>query len=102
MRFLQSLAGVVASCLLLASKVESHSTARNQLQYLSLIENPRIHTPSQRVHCTSTFDLTFDLHKGAEHVRLSLEPNPDILHHDSYIEFIDKYGNVRHAEKMQR
>ncbi|KAJ9608645.1 hypothetical protein H2200_006416 [Cladophialophora chaetospira] len=102
MRILQHVAAVVASCLSLTSIVAAHSTARNPLNYLSLIENPRIHTPSQRVHCTTSFDLTFDLHKNTEHVRLSLEPNHDILHHDSYVEFVDKYGNVRHAEKMQR
>ncbi|KIW77676.1 hypothetical protein Z517_07508 [Fonsecaea pedrosoi CBS 271.37] len=104
MRLLQNLATGVASCLLLlfASTADAHSRSRNPLNYLSLIENPRIQTPSQRVHCTSSFDLTFDLHQSTEHVRLSLEPNNDIIHEDSYIEYIDKYGNIRHVEKMQR
>ncbi|KAH0841332.1 hypothetical protein FOPE_06192 [Fonsecaea pedrosoi] len=104
MRLLQNLATGVASCLLLlfASTADAHSRSRNPLNYLSLIENPRIQTPSQRVHCTSSFDLTFDLHQSTEHVRLSLEPNHDIIHEDSYIEYIDKYGNIRHVEKMQR
>lgn len=102
MRLLQHLAALAASCLLLASTADAHSQSRNQLNYLSLIQNPRIHTPSQRVHCTSHFDLTFDLHQSTEHIRLSLEPNHDIIHEDSYIEFVDKDGNVRHAEKMIR
>lgn len=102
MRLFHQAAAIAASCLLLTSSVNAHSRSRNPLNYLSLIENPRIQTPSQRVHCNSHFDITFDLHKNSEHIRLSLEPNHDILHHDSWIEFVDKDGNVRHAEKMQR
>ncbi|KEF57566.1 uncharacterized protein A1O9_05484 [Exophiala aquamarina CBS 119918] len=102
MRFFRDLAALAASCLFLTSTVNAHSRARNPLNYLSLIEDPRLHTPSQRVHAYSHFDITFDLHNHAEHIRLSLEPNHDILHEDSYIEFLDKDGNVRHAEKMQR
>jgi len=102
MRFFRDVAALAASCLLFTSTVNAHSRARNPLNYISLIEEPRLHTPSQRVHAFSTFDITFDLHNHAEHVRLSLEPNHDIIHEDSYTEFIDKDGNVRHAEKMQR
>ncbi|KIW44634.1 uncharacterized protein PV06_03089 [Exophiala oligosperma] len=101
MRFLHQFA-LLATSILLISLGEGHSQSRNPLNYLSLLENPRIHTPSQRVHATSHFDLTFDLHKHSEHFRLSLEPNHDIIHDDSYVEYIDKDGNVRHVEKMRR
>ncbi|EXJ95410.1 hypothetical protein A1O1_00531 [Capronia coronata CBS 617.96] len=102
MRLFEHLAVVVASWLLLTSTVDAHSKSRSPLNYLSLIEHPRIHSPSHRVNAYSSFDLTFDLHQNSEHVRLSLEPNHDILHEDSYIEFLDKHGNVKHAEKMAR
>ncbi|KIV98150.1 hypothetical protein PV10_01830 [Exophiala mesophila] len=102
MRFFRDLLATAASCLLLTVAVDANSRARNPLNYLSLIQNPRIHTPSQRVHANSHFDITFDLHNNAQHVRLSLEPNHDIIHEDSYIEFLDKDGNVKHAEKMNR
>src|SRR5882757_3829165 len=102
MRLFQHIAAFAASCLFLSSTVNAHSRSRNPLNYLSLIETPRIHTPSQRVHCNSHFDITFDLHKHSERVRLSLEPNHDIIHEDSWVEFVDKDGNVRHAEKMHR
>lgn len=102
MRLFSQLATLATSLLLLSPFTDAHSKSRNPLNYLTLIENPRIHTPSQRVHASSHFDLTFDLHKNSEHVRLSLEPNHDILHDESYVEFVDKDGNVRQVEKMQR
>lgn len=80
----------------------AHSQARNALNYLSLIENPRIQTPSHRVHAFSSFDLTFDLHKTRQRIKVSLEPNHDILGEDSRIEYLDKEGNVRHSEWINR
>lgn len=101
MRLFRCLASLIASTSLI-SLVDSHSQARNPLRYLTLIENPQIQTPSHRVHAFSHFDLSFDLHKASQHVRLSLEPNHDILAEDAFVEYIDKYGNVRHTEKIVR
>jgi len=102
MRLLKHLFSLVAGLWLLATVADAHSRARNPLNYLSLIENARLHTPSQRVHAYSHFDLTFDLHRSTQHIRLSLEPNHDILAEDSFVEFLDKDGHVRHAEKVNR
>lgn len=102
MRFLfRALAYTVAS-ILYTSTVHASSQARDPLNYLSLLENPQIHTPSRRVHAYSSFDITFDLHKHTEHIRLSLEPNYDILHEDAQIQFIGQDGNIRHTEKINR
>jgi Metallo-peptidase family M12/Disintegrin len=83
-------------------KRPAHSQARNALNYLSLVENPRIQTPSHRVHAFSSFDVTFDLHKTSQRIKLSLEPNHDILGDDSYVEYLDKDGNVKHLERINR
>ena len=101
MRLFRCLASLIASTSLL-SLVESHSQARNPLNYLALVENPQIQTQNRRIHAYSHFDLTFDLHRPSQHIKLSLEPNHDILQDDSYVEYIDKYGNVRHVEKIIR
>ena len=69
---------------------------------MSLVENPRIQTPSHRVHAFSTFDLTFDLHQTSQRIRLSLEPNQDLLAQDSHVQYLDREGNIRHSERIDR
>jgi hypothetical protein len=55
------------------------------------------------VHAYSTFELTFDLHNNTQPIRLSLEPNHDILAAEgAYVEYLDKDGNVRHTEQINR
>jgi hypothetical protein len=55
------------------------------------------------VHAYSTFELTFDLHNNTQPLRLSLEPNHDILAAEgAYVEYLDKDGNVRHTEQINR
>jgi len=102
MRFLPTLAATVASVLSLIPTTHGSSQARNPLNYLALIENPRIHTHNQRVHAFSHFDLTFDLHKNPQHVRLTLEPNHDILGDDSHVNFLGQDGSIERSEKIVR
>ena len=85
-------------------QLSANSQSRNPLTYLTLLENARIHTPSQRVHYSSSFDLTFELHETSQPIRLSLEPNHDIFDNvdGSYIEYLDRDGNVRHSERLER
>jgi Metallo-peptidase family M12 len=97
LRCLTSLAALTFACV-----CDAHSRSRNPLNYLTILENPQINTPSRRVHAFSKFDLTFDLHGESQHIKLSLEPNYDILGEDSFVEYLDKYGNVRHAERIVR
>lgn len=101
MRLFQFLTSVLATACLLTT-AEANSQSRNPLNYLSLIESPRILTPSGRVHAYSKFDLTFDLHRHTQHIRLSLEPNHDILHEDAHVQIMDKDGNLKYAEKINR
>jgi len=102
MRFLHSLATSVAAALCLISAAQGSSQARSPLNHLALIENPRIQTHNQRVNAFSHFDLTFDLHKSYQHVRLTLEPNHDILGDDSHVNFLDQDGNIERTEKIIR
>ncbi|RMD44163.1 hypothetical protein DV735_g1043, partial [Chaetothyriales sp. CBS 134920] len=103
MRLLQYLTSAVAATVLcLVDSTHASTRARKPLNYLSVLESPRIHTPSKRVNAYSSFDLTFDLHQHAQHVRLALEPNYDILSDDAHVVFVDQDGNHRHAEKIDR
>lgn len=102
MRFLQTLAATVASISYLISATQGSSQARNPLNYLALVENPRIHTHNQRVNAFSHFDLTFDLHKNTQHVRLTLEPNQDILGEDSHVNYLGQDGSIERSEKIIR
>ena len=102
MRFTQSLATCVALISTLTTSVLSHSQIRDPLNYLARIENPRIQTYNQRVHSHSHFDLTFNLHKSEQHIRLSLEPNEDILGDDSWVNYLDQSGNIERSEKIVR
>jgi hypothetical protein len=85
-----------------ADSRKAHSQERNHLNYLSLVENPQLKTPSHRVHSLSTFDLTFNLHRSQQRIKLSLEPNNDIIHEDAFVQYLDPYGNVKKTEKIQR
>ncbi|KAI5791716.1 Metallo-peptidase family M12-domain-containing protein [Peziza echinospora] len=86
---------------LLLASVHGHSQRRSPISYVSLVENPVIHTPSQRIHSNSVFDITFTLHQGKEHIRLSLEPNHDMVPKGATIEYHDEDGTVR-TEMVQR
>lgn len=102
MRFFKSLAASFAGISCLIAVASGSSQARDPLNYLALVEEPRIHTHNQRVNAYSHFDLTFDLHKHTQHIRLSLEPNHDILGDDSYINFLDANGQIERHEKIIR
>jgi hypothetical protein len=80
----------------------AHSTKRNALSYISRVEDPVLNTPSQRVHAHTSFDVTFLLHDGDEKVRLTLEPNHDVLAEDAFVQYLNPDGSVRHEEPITR
>ncbi|KAH6656306.1 Metallo-peptidase family M12-domain-containing protein [Truncatella angustata] len=81
---------------------EAHSTKRNALNYISRVDDPILHTPSHRVHAHSSFELTFLLHAGNDKVRLTLQPNYDVLSDDATVQYLDADGNVQHVEPIRR
>ncbi|KAL7821618.1 Metallo-peptidase family M12 domain-containing protein [Trichoderma aethiopicum] len=99
---LRSLVAAFASTALLAQSAIAHSLKRSSLNYVSVIDNVKIHTPSGRVHSHSAFDLTFSIHDGEDRFRLSLHPNHDILHDDLQVTYLDSEGKVRSVEKVER
>lgn len=101
MRLFKEIAAVAASLSFLAT-VHASSQARDPLNYITTVEGPRIHTHNQKINAQSHFDLTFDLYQHSKHVRLFLEPNNDILGDDSYMNFLDRDGNIERAEKIIR
>lgn len=102
MRLLQHLASAVAAICLLTPTINASSKSRNALNYISLLEAPRIDTSTHKINSLSHFDLTFDLHRHTQKIRLSLEPNHDIFHDDAHITYLDKEGNIERAEKINR
>ena len=85
-----------------ARGVDAHSQRRSPISYISLVENPEIRTPSQRIHHNSEFDITFTLHGAQQEVRLSLEPNHDIVPQGAKVEYLDDSGAVARTELIQR
>ncbi|MCJ1455211.1 hypothetical protein MMC28_005565 [Mycoblastus sanguinarius] len=92
---------VSALCLLFAT-VHGHSVSRKPLNYLSIIENPKIRTPSHRVHAYSHFDLLFDLHRQNQQVKLTLEPNHDIIAEGASVQYLDADGETKRTESINR
>ena len=93
-----------AAALLLAitQSCDGHSVKRNPLNYVSRIDNPVIHTPSHRVHAHSSFDLSFLLHNEKQKIRISLEPNHDILADSLSVTHMNNDGTIGRQEKVER
>ncbi|EEH08167.1 ADAM protease ADM-B [Histoplasma capsulatum G186AR] len=103
MRFFRGLVPLITSALsIFTSNVDAHSERRSNIGYLSLVEQPTIHTPSHRVNALSHFDITFELHKRRQRLKLSLEPNHDILPDDAQVHFLDQAGNIQKSEFIKR
>ncbi|EEQ84914.2 ADAM protease ADM-B [Blastomyces dermatitidis ER-3] len=103
MRFFGGLVPLLTSVLaILVSNVDARSEKRDHIAYISLVEQPVIHTPSHRVNALSHFDITFELHKRQQRLKLSLEPNHDILPDGAQVHFVDQAGNVERSEFIKR
>lgn len=98
----RSLFSVAISIAAIAQDVAAHSTQRNPLKYISLLEEPTLRTSSKRVHHHSSFDLTFALHDKKQEIRLALEPNDDILHENMHINYIAADGTITEAVPLKR
>ncbi|KAI4184366.1 MAG: hypothetical protein L6R41_004784 [Letrouitia leprolyta] len=82
--------------------VEASSRSREPITYLSLLENPEIRTPSNRVHAFSNFNLFFDLHQSQQRIKLTLEPNHDIIAQGAVVTFLDENGAVERRAPINR
>ena len=79
----------------------AHSKSREPLRNVHDIKDATIKSPSSRVHAFSSFDFTFSL--GQEpRIRLSLEPNHDILPPGASVNFLDENGQLLRSEPIVR
>ncbi|KAI0193693.1 disintegrin [Xylaria flabelliformis] len=97
-----SLTSVVALLCTLARDSASHSVKRNPLNYITRVDRPTLHTPSNRIHAHSSFDISFLLHDEKDKVRIELEPNHDVLPEEATIRYLGPDGTVSHEEKINR
>ncbi|KAI1179762.1 zinc metalloprotease mde10 [Nemania sp. FL0916] len=81
---------------------EAHSVKRNPLNYITRVDQPSLHTPSHRVHAHSSFEISFLLHNERDRVRISLEPNHDVLADEAVVRYLGPDGTVSHEEKIDR
>ncbi|KAI5863494.1 zinc metalloprotease mde10 [Durotheca rogersii] len=96
--FFQAAAAVLS---VLSHFSDAHSVRRNALNYISRLDDPVLHTPSHQVRSHTSFDLTFLLHEGEDKIRISLEPNPDVLSDSATVQYLGADGTVRH-ERVER
>ncbi|ORY56053.1 ADAM family of metalloprotease-like protein ADM-B [Pseudomassariella vexata] len=92
----------VAFLLILSHSAQAHSVRRNALNYISRVDEPVLHSPSHRVHAYSTFDATFLLHNKQDKVRLSLQPNHDVLSETATVKYLSADGTLRREEVITR
>ncbi|KAI9681381.1 MAG: hypothetical protein M1817_002664 [Caeruleum heppii] len=78
------------------------SQERNPLNYISAVDAAEIRTPSNRVHALSAFDLVFDLHAGQQQIKLTLEPNHDIIPDGAMVQYLAPDGSVARTETINR
>ena len=92
----------ITSRLVLTLSAIGHSQAPGPLNYLSLIENPTIQTPSHRVHSHSRFDLVFNLHRKKQKIKLVLEPSDGVVADGATVSYLGPDGEVARTEPLSR
>ena len=82
--------------------ISASSTARGPLQFLGAIEDSQIHTQRHRVHAQSHFDLSLNLYHGLRRIKLTLEPNHDIIPEGATITYLGPNGEIKSQEPIIR
>ncbi|KAF3389146.1 hypothetical protein F1880_004045 [Penicillium rolfsii] len=70
----------------------ARSQASEAIRQTTPIDNAVIHTEAHQIDHLSNFDLTFELHRDGQRIKLELEPNHDILADDAYVQYIGPDG----------
>lgn len=102
MRSLRFLTAALASVAVVFQPTLAHSRARNPVTYVTLIDDPIVHTNSHRINAFSKFEITFLLHDGRQKIRLALEPNHDVFHDSMTITHLNPDGSIRSVEPVDR
>lgn len=94
---------LAASTSLLATATHAESINQGPIKYYSLLENPRISTPSARIHAHTPFDITFSLHRGKQEIKLALHPNDDIYAYDGpIVNIYAEDGSIAETKTIKR
>lgn len=80
----------------------ARSEVRGAIRHAFPVERALINTPLHQVNYHSHFDLTFTLHNEQQEFKLTLEPNHDILAETARIELLDRRGNIKSSEPIDR
>lgn len=91
----------IASLLIIPSAI-AESRQRNPLQTVTRLESPTIVAPSHRIHAHSQFQATFSLADSQQKVRLSLEPNHDVVAEGATITYLGADGKIQRTEPIER
>lgn len=86
----------------IASLVTASSQSRNPLQFLGIVEDPRINTHRHRIGAHSSFELRLNLYEGQRQISLALEPNHDILGEGATLTHLDQHGAILHQAPFVR
>lgn len=78
------------------------SRQRHPIQSLQEIQSPVIKTSTHRVNANSKFDLDFTLSNFQRHIRLSLEPNHDVLGSEASVNYLNPDGSIARSENIAR
>ncbi|KAJ0124966.1 hypothetical protein N8I77_005951 [Diaporthe amygdali] len=95
------LALAIASLLIIPSAI-AESRQRNPLRTVTRLESPTLIAPSHRVHAHSHFQATFSLGDSPQKVRLSLEPNHDVVAEGATITYLGADGKIQKTEPIDR
>ncbi|CAI4217326.1 unnamed protein product [Parascedosporium putredinis] len=99
---LQRLATAVFTGLaLFASPSHADSTSRNPVSTIFTIQEPKIQSSSLQINSNSKFDILFAI-PGGQRIRLSLEPNHDVISHDLRVTYLEPDGSVGNVESVER
>ncbi|KAK6225932.1 adam protease adm-b [Colletotrichum tabaci] len=98
----RTIAAALAGLASFSQQALAHSTQRNPLKYVTILEDAVFHSPSQHCHALSHFDLTFSLHDKQQNIRLALEPNHDILHSTLEVNYMGGDGKIHTTETVDR
>ncbi|OOQ90067.1 Disintegrin and metalloproteinase domain-containing protein B [Penicillium brasilianum] len=101
MRFPRSLLPVIGAVSALFTLVQARSQASEAIRQTTPIDNALIRTQNHQIDHLSHFDLTFELHRDGQRIKLELEPNNDILADDAYVQYIGADG-LWEGEPIQR
>lgn len=102
MRLPQSLLPLLGAVCTLFTQVQARSQASEAIRQITPIDDPVIRTSSHRIDHLAHFDLTFELNRDAQRIKLELEPNHDILADDAYVQYMNPDGTLGGGEPILR